>query len=100
MEKKREFDELFVIAEKYYKKLGIDLSVDGKIDMAEVVLVLTIVVHKSFSFMIRNHGLRYGMTLFSEFISKITGLIADGIKDNDGADGTESRTVSIERGDC
>ena len=100
MEKIREIEELLVIAEKYYKKLGIDLSVDGQINMAEVVWVLVMIVYKSFSFMVRNHGLRYGMTLFSEFISRTTGLVADGIKDNDGADRTESRVVSIERGDC
>ena len=100
MEKIREIEELLPIAEKYYKKLGIDLSVDGKINMAEVVWVLVMIVYKSFSFMVRNHGLRYGMTLFSEFISRTTGLVADGIKDNDGADRTESRTGGIERGDC
>lgn len=100
MEKIREIKELLPIAEKYYHKLGIDLSVDGKINMAEVVWVLIVVVDKSFGFMIRNHGIGYGMKLFCKFISEVTELMANGIKDNDGADRTESRTVSIERGDC
>lgn len=100
MEKIRKADELLEIAEKYYKKLATDLSVDGKLDMAEVVLVLIFVVEKSFGFIFRNHGIKKASGLFGIFINEVTKHIADGIKDNDGADGTESRTISIERGDC
>lgn len=93
-------DELLEIGEKYYKELATDLSVDGKIDMVEVVLILTFVVQKSFGFIFRNHGMGTGLSFFGKFIEEVTKYIADGIKDNDGADRTESRTVSIERGDC
>lgn len=100
MEKIREFEVLQEIAEKYYQKLGIELSVDGKINMAEVAWVLIMVVKMSFGFIIRNHGMSYGFMLLSEFISNVVEMITDGIKDNDGADGTESRTGGIERGSC
>lgn len=93
-------DELLEIGEKYYKKLATDLSVDGKIDMAEVVFILIFVVQKSFYFIFRNHGMGKGTELFGAFIEEVTKYIADGIKNNDGADRTESRAVSIERGDC
>jgi hypothetical protein len=100
MEKIREIEELLPIAEKYYKKLGIELSVDGQINMAEVVWVLIVVVNKSFGLIIRNHGIGYGIGLFCKFISETTKMMADEIKNNDGADRTESRADSIERGNC